>query len=223
MDYDINNLSTIFVFIYMLISPLLIKYGYEINQELFVSAMVAIVGLIGAIISAKNPNTMDALGNGPDDDNGAEWLQYHMGYRPRRRIFHYTYKWWDGRMTPEKKYECLHEELLQHHSLELAELEKEVEFKKEKIDNMQMKIDKMDEKIDQINENVNKIVLTSNKADNTLEQRLNTIETRLDMQDKAIKNNQQISRDKYQRLSIYIAIVMFILEMLTLYSNFIIK
>lgn len=74
MDYDINNLSTIFVFIYMLISPLLIKYGYEINQELFVSAMVAIVGLIGAIISAKNPNTMDALGNGPDDNNdgGAE-------------------------------------------------------------------------------------------------------------------------------------------------------
>ncbi len=74
MDYDINNLSTIFVFIYMLIAPILVKYGYEINQEIFVSAMVAIVGLIGAIISARNPNTIQALGNGPDDNNdgGAE-------------------------------------------------------------------------------------------------------------------------------------------------------
>jgi len=69
MDYDINNLSTIFVFIYMLIAPILVKYGYEINQEIFVSAMVAIVGLIMAIISARNPNTITALGNGPDDED----------------------------------------------------------------------------------------------------------------------------------------------------------
>ena len=66
MDYDKNNLSTIFVFIYMLIAPILIKYGYEIKQEVFVSAMVAIVGLIGAIYSAKNPNKIGALGNAPE-------------------------------------------------------------------------------------------------------------------------------------------------------------
>ena len=73
MDYDINNLSTIFVFIYMLIAPILVKYGYEINQEIFVSAMVAIVGLIMAIISARNPNTIAALGNSDDNnDSGAE-------------------------------------------------------------------------------------------------------------------------------------------------------
>ena len=68
MDFDKNNLSTIFVFVYMLISPILIKYGYEINQEIFVSTMVAIVGLIGAIYSAKNPNKMSILGNAPEDD-----------------------------------------------------------------------------------------------------------------------------------------------------------
>lgn len=73
MEYDKNNLSTIFVFIYMLIAPILIKYGYEINQEVFVSAMVAIVGLIGAIYSASNPNTIPALGNAPEDDeDGAQ-------------------------------------------------------------------------------------------------------------------------------------------------------
>lgn len=73
MEFDKNNLSTIFVFIYMLISPILIKYGIDIKQEIFVSAMVAIIGLIGAIYSAKNPNTIQALGNGPEDeDHGAE-------------------------------------------------------------------------------------------------------------------------------------------------------
>ena len=77
MDYDINNLSTIFVFIYMLIAPILVKYGYDIKQEVFVSAMVAIVGLIGAIISAKNPNTMGALGNAPTPINGEEPVLNH--------------------------------------------------------------------------------------------------------------------------------------------------
>ena len=47
----------------MLIAPILVKYGYDIKQEVFVSAMVAIVGLIGALISAKNPNTMKCFGN----------------------------------------------------------------------------------------------------------------------------------------------------------------
>jgi len=71
MEFDKNNLSTIFVFVYMLIAPLLVKYGIDINQELFVSAMVALVGLIGAIYSAKNPNKIAALGNAPGDEDGA--------------------------------------------------------------------------------------------------------------------------------------------------------
>ena len=119
------------------------------------------------------------------------------------------------------EYEGHHEELLNSHSLKLTELEKEVQFKKEKLDAMQTKIDEMDKKIDKINENVNKIVLASTQADNDLDQRLNTIETRLDMQDKAIKDNKETSRDKYSKLSTYIAIGMFILTILTLYSTFI--
>ena len=74
MEYDINNLSTIFVYVYMLIAPILIKYGYDIKQEVFVSAMVAIVGLISALISARNPNKIGALGNAPEEvgDNDAQ-------------------------------------------------------------------------------------------------------------------------------------------------------
>ena len=70
MNYDKNNLSTIFVLIYMLISPILIQYGYEIKQEIFVSAMVAIVGLISAIYSAQNPNTIPAFGNNTHENEG---------------------------------------------------------------------------------------------------------------------------------------------------------
>ena len=66
MEYDINNLSTIFVLIYMIISPLLVKYGIEIDQAVFVTGMVALVGLIAAIISARNPNKMGAFGNAPE-------------------------------------------------------------------------------------------------------------------------------------------------------------
>ena len=67
MEFNKDNLSTIFVFLYMLISPILVKYGYDIKQELFVSAMVAIVGLIGAIYSAMNPNKLGIFGNAPED------------------------------------------------------------------------------------------------------------------------------------------------------------
>lgn len=71
MELDKNNLSTIFVFVYMLIAPLLVKYGIDINQEIFVSAMVALVGLIGAIYSAIHPNKIEAFGNSGDEDGGA--------------------------------------------------------------------------------------------------------------------------------------------------------
>ena len=93
----------------------------------------------------------------------------------------------------------MHEELLQKHSLEITELGKEVQFKKEKIDTMQMKIDEMDKKIDKINENVNKIVLASSQADNDLELRLQTMETELknvkkELKDKEIENNNRGNR-----------------------------
>jgi len=96
-------------------------------------------------------------------------------------------------------HECIHSELLQKHTLELTELEKEVEFKKEKMDAMQMKIDEIDTKIDKINDNVNKIVLASTKADNNLELRLGTMETELrnvkqELKDKETEDNNRRNR-----------------------------
>ena len=63
MDYTKENLSTIAVFIYMLISPLLTKCGIDINQTSFTTIMIGLSGLILAIYSAKNPNNLKKLGN----------------------------------------------------------------------------------------------------------------------------------------------------------------
>ena len=68
------------------------------------------------------------------------------------------------------EYECVHEELLQNHSLKLAELEKEVEFKKEKIDQLQTSMEKIDKKLD-------KIIQRSEEKDNDIDKRVTSLET----------------------------------------------
>lgn len=45
---------------------------------------------------------------------------------------------------------CLHEELVQNHSLKITELETEIQFKKEKIDKLQESVEKIDDKLDQL-------------------------------------------------------------------------
>ena len=116
-------------------------------------------------------------------------------------------------MTPAN-YECHHEELLNSHSLKLTELEKEVDFKREKIDTMQMKIDEMDKKIDKINENVNKIVLASTKGDQDLELRLKAIETELE-------TNKQALQDNRNRFTLIISVITIFFTALTFIFNFI--
>jgi len=70
----------------------------------------------------------------------------------------------------DAKYECFHEELLQDHSLKLKDLYKEVEFKKEKIDNLQDKMDEIDKKLD-------KLILQSERSDFDINNRVTQLET----------------------------------------------
>ena len=70
----------------------------------------------------------------------------------------------------EAKYECMHEELLQNHSLELKELETEIKFKKEKIDNLQDNMEKIDKKLDRLLER-------SEEKDNDIDKRVTSLET----------------------------------------------
>lgn len=71
---------------------------------------------------------------------------------------------------PEAKYECVHESLLNNHSLKLTELEKEVEFKREKIDSLQDSMEKIDKKLD-------KLIEQSDQKDNDIDKRVTSLET----------------------------------------------
>lgn len=74
-------------------------------------------------------------------------------------------------------YACHHEELLNSHSLKLKELETEVEFKKEKIEDINMKIDKLEKKLDKQDEKLDKILNKSIESDNDIDKRVTSLET----------------------------------------------
>lgn len=58
-----GNISTFATWIYILISPLLIRYGIEVDETLFTTFITALIGIIIAVWSSKNPNTLKFLGN----------------------------------------------------------------------------------------------------------------------------------------------------------------
>ena len=70
----------------------------------------------------------------------------------------------------EMSYDCMHEELLQEHGLKLTELEKEVQFKREKIDKLQDGMEKIDEKLD-------KLIRQSEQSDFSIDTRVTKLET----------------------------------------------
>ena len=63
MDNLQGNLSTILVWVYVIIAPYIATY---MSQDQFVTIMTAIVGLIVTIWSAYNPNSFGFLGNAPE-------------------------------------------------------------------------------------------------------------------------------------------------------------
>ena len=62
MELNENNISTILVWIYMIIGPYIASY---MNQDQFIVIGTAVFGLILAIWSAYHPNNMNILGNAP--------------------------------------------------------------------------------------------------------------------------------------------------------------
>lgn len=67
-------------------------------------------------------------------------------------------------------HECIHEELVQDHSLQLKEIQTEVKFKKEKIDKLQKSVELVDEKLD-------KLILQSERSDFDIDTRVTQLET----------------------------------------------
>lgn len=61
-----NNVSTVAVLVYGVISPYLAQY---LSAEQFSALCIALVSIVLVLYSAKHPNTFKALGNGKCDGN----------------------------------------------------------------------------------------------------------------------------------------------------------
>lgn len=64
-----NNVSTVAVLVYGVISPYLAQY---LSAEQFSALCIALVSIVLVLYSAKHPNTSKALGNGKCDDCNCE-------------------------------------------------------------------------------------------------------------------------------------------------------
>ena len=62
-----NNVSTVAVLIYGILSPYLAQY---LSQDQFSALFIAVISIVLVLYSAKHPNTFESLGNGKDDDCG---------------------------------------------------------------------------------------------------------------------------------------------------------
>ena len=69
MEYNTNNISTIATFIAIALTALLAYFGYTVDQGQLATVLMSIITLVIAVWSSKNPNTIAALGNAPEDDD----------------------------------------------------------------------------------------------------------------------------------------------------------
>ena len=113
---------------------------------------------------------------------------------------------------------CLHEELLQDHSLKLTAVEAELNYKKERLDELKNQNEKIQDTLNElkedIKEDISKIVIASKTDDEKLDKRLTKIETRQEVLDDANKKN----RDDFNTK---LTIITVIFLALTFYFNFI--
>lgn len=83
-------------------------------------------------------------------------------------------------MTPSSpNYECIHEELLQDHNLKINTIQTELDYKKEKLDELKKDNEKMQETLTDIQKNVNSIVLASKNDDSKLKEIINKQDNRI--------------------------------------------
>ena len=116
-------------------------------------------------------------------------------------------------MSPENHVVCLHEEQINGQSRMIERLTAELDYKKERLDEIKENNRRMETKIDKINENLNGFIQDSDSRDTKLDLRLTKIETRQEVLDKAQKDN----RDDFK---LWLAIVTVVYGAITIYFNF---
>lgn len=110
-------------------------------------------------------------------------------------------------------HDCIHEDMLLSHNRTIERLDAEMDYKKEKLDDLKESNRRMEEKIDEIKESVNEIILKSTADDDKLDKRILAIETELQVQRDITNKNRSDFNTK-------LTIVSVIFIVLTFYFNF---
>ena len=110
-------------------------------------------------------------------------------------------------------HDCIHEDMLLKHNRTIERLDAEMDYKKEKLDDLKESNRRMEEKIDDIKDCVNELIVKSKTDDDMLDKRLIAIETRQDVLDKASDDNRADFNTK-------LSIITLIFLALTFYFNF---
>ena len=114
------------------------------------------------------------------------------------------------------QHECIHEELLQDHSLAIQELTTRSEFKEQSIMELKDELKIMNAKIDDINNNVNKLILNSESNDNEITTRIETIETKIKLYEEFFH---EVKNDKNKSNNMQIALFALIVSVIALIAN----
>ena len=117
------------------------------------------------------------------------------------------------------KYKCIHEELLQNHSLKITGMEKELDYKKEKLDDLKEQNEKMQDTLEEIRKDINKIMLKSKDGDTELNQRIIKLENEnktLQQEINEIKTTQEKNTDRqYTKIALLISAIAIIVSIIT--------
>lgn len=104
--------------------------------------------------------------------------------------------------TSTKSTECHHEELIQSQSRKIERLDAELNYKRERLDDLKEDNKRMENKIDQIKDCMSKILLKSKTDDDKLQTRLTIIETELKLTKEIADNNRKDTNIKIAILGI---------------------
>lgn len=116
-------------------------------------------------------------------------------------------------MMSPAEHTCLHEEQLLNQSRKIERIDAELDYKKERLDELKEDNRRMERKIDKLSEDVTDFISASDTKDNELNNRLIKIETKQQVQDEMTKKN----RDDFK---LWLAIITVVFGAITIYNNF---
>ena len=105
------------------------------------------------------------------------------------------------------EHKCIHEALINNHSLQIKELSTKSVYKEKSIMEIKDELKEINGKIDAINENVNRLILQSTKDDDKLELELTALKTQLKNLKKELDDKDEESNKRINRILVIVGLV----------------